>query len=193
MNFHESRTPGVLFTGFWRYKPSHGAVGALMSAAACILLGRMMLLFFRDEEVTLQKVQQAAALCFLGCLLFYFGTTLFFSFFTGYSTRLSISEDGVRYGNKFYDWRSILWIDGRLTTGAYQLYMQKRRGIFRTKRLLIDDGLSIEQWDRLQKQLKERVVPRCDHLRVGDDAHSVMPQRETPDAPAPEAADVPKS
>ena len=79
MNFHESRTPGVLFTGAWRHKPSHGALGALLCAGAFILLGRTMLLFFQEENISMEKIQQAAALGVAGFVFFYFGTTLLFS------------------------------------------------------------------------------------------------------------------
>jgi hypothetical protein len=184
MNYHESRTPGVLFSGSWRYKPSHGALGLLMSAGACILLGRMMLLFFQDEEIIPEKVQQAAGLCLAGCVLFYFGTTLFFSFFTGYNTRLIVSEDGVRYGSKFYDWRRLRWIDARLNNGSYQIHIERRRGLFRRKKLTIDGGLAEEQWERLLKNLRERVLPRFEHLHAGDDAHSIIKDRAVPEEPS---------
>lgn len=180
MNSHESRTPGVLFTGAWRHKPSHGAVGALLCAAAFIMLGRTMLLFFQEENISIEKIQQAAALGVAGFVLFYFGTTLLFSVVTGYAKRLVISEDGVRYGGRFYGWGRLRWIDGRLSHGGHQIHIGLRSGLFREKQLKIDDGLSQEQWERLLGQLKERVLPNHPHLRAGDDAHSVKPVSEAP-------------
>jgi len=191
MNNHESRTPGVIFTGMWRYKPSHGAVGVLLCAAACILLTRVLLLFFQNVDISLEAIREALALFFGGGLLFYFGTTLLFSLLTGYAKRLVVSEEGIRYANAYFSWKSLLWFDARLKGGTYQICLRKRSGIFRQKWLIIDDGLSEEQRERLMRQIKERVVPRFEKLRVGDDAHSVMETRELPSAPTPGSVRTP--
>ena len=191
MNNHESRTPGVIFTGMWRYKPSHGAVGVLLCAGACILLARVLLLFFQQVDISPEAIREALALFFGGGLLFYFGTTLLFSLLTGYAKRLVVSEEGIRYANAYFSWKSLLWFDARLKGGTYQICLRKRSGIFRQKWLIIDDGLSEEQRERLMRQIKERVVPRFEKLRVGDDAHSVMETRELPSAPTPGSVRTP--
>lgn len=185
MNHHESRTPGVIFTGMWRYKPSHGAAGALLCAGGSILLARVMLLFFQNQDLSPESIRTAVALFLAGGLLFYIGTTLFFSLVTGYAKRLVISEEGVRYANAWFSWRHVRWIDARLKSGTYQVFICRSRGLFRQRWLIIDDGLAEEQREKLLKQLCERVQPRFEHLRVGDAPHSVMQDRELPASPAP--------
>jgi len=191
INHHESRTPGVLFTGMWRYKPSHGAVGALFIAAGCILLSRVMLLFFQERDLSPESIRNALALFFAGGLLFYIGTTLFFSLITGYAKRLVISEEGLRYANAWYSWKQVNWIDARLKTGTYQIFIRRSRGLFRQRWLGIDDGLSEEQRDRLLKLLNERVRPRFEHLRIGDATWSRPKEHEMPAATAPGAVHMP--
>ncbi|MFN7561504.1 MAG: hypothetical protein ACK5TH_06975 [Prosthecobacter sp.] len=191
MNHHESRTPGVIFTGMWRYKPSHGAAGALLCAGGSILLARVMLLFFQNQDLSPESIRTAVALFLAGGLLFYIGTTLFFSLVTGYAKRLVISEEGVRYANAWFSWRHVRWIDARLKGGTYQVFIRRSRGLFRQRWLTIDDGLSEEQRERLLKQLNERVKPRFDHLRVGDAPHSVMQDGKLPKAPAPDTVSTP--
>lgn len=191
MSHHESRTPGVIFTGMWRYKPSHGAVGVLLCAGACILLTRVLLLFFQNVDISPEAIREALALFFGGGLLFYIGTTLLFSLLTGYAKRLVVSEEGIRYANAYFSWKNLLWFDARLKGGTYQICLRKRRGLFRQKWLIIDDGLSEEQRERLMRQIEERVVPRFEKLRVGDDAHSVMETRELPSAPTPGSVRTP--
>lgn len=185
MNHHESRTPGVIFTGMWRYKSSHGAAAALLCAGGFILISRVLLFFFQEQELSPDSIRHAAGLFLVGGLLFYIGTTLFFSLVTGYAKRLVISEESVRYANAYFHWRHILWIDARLKGGTYQVFIRRSRGLFRRRWLKIDDGLSEEQREKLLKQLTERVKPRFDHLRIGDAPHSVMENRELPSAPAP--------
>jgi hypothetical protein len=191
MNSHESRTPGVIFTGHWRYKPSHGAVGALLCAAGCILIARVLLLFFQNVDISPGAIREALALFFGGGLLFYIGTTLLFSLLTGYAKRLVISEEGVRHATSYYSWKNIQWIDARLRGGTYQICIRRRSGLFRQKWFVIDDGLSEEQRERLMRQIQERVVPRFEKLRVGDDAHSVMEARELPPTPTPGSVRTP--
>ncbi|MFM2167550.1 MAG: hypothetical protein RIS79_1921 [Verrucomicrobiota bacterium] len=180
MNQHESRTPGVIFTGMWRYKPPHAAVGALLCAGGSILLARLLLLFFQKQDLAPESILTALALFLAGSLLFYIGTTLFFSLVTGYAKRLVISEEGVRYANAWFSWRHVRWIDARLKGGAYQVFIRRSCGLFRQRLLKIDDGLSEEQRERLLNQLTDRVKPRYGHLRIGDAAHFVVQDRELP-------------
>lgn len=140
MNHHKFRTPGMIFTGICRYKPSYGAVGVLLCAGGCILIARVLLLFFQDGDTPPEAIRVAQALFFGGGLLLYIGITLLFSMLTGYTKRLVVSE---------------------------------------------------EQRERLMRQIKERVLPRFENLRIGDDAHSVMETRELPSAPTPGSVRTP--
>jgi hypothetical protein len=177
MNNHESRTPDVIFTGMWRYKPSHGAAGVLLCAGGCILISCVLLQFFQNVDVSHEAIRNALALFFGGGLLFYIGTTLLFSLLTGYAKRLVVSEEGIRYANAYFSWKSLQWFDARLKGGTYQICLRKCRGLFRQRWLIIDNGLSEEQREHLMRQIKERVLPRFETLRIGDDAHSVMETR----------------
>lgn len=188
MNHHESRTPGVLFTGMWRYKPSHGAMGALLCAGGCILIARVLLLFFQNSDISPESIRDAVALFFTGGVLFYIGTTLFFSLVTGYAKRLVISEEGVRYGNAFFSWKHISWIDARLRSGTYQIYIHRNRGLFRSRWLIIDDGFSEEQRERLMQQLSSRVLPRFAKLRIGDATQPSVPSSASMPIAEPETA-----
>ncbi len=174
MNNHESRTPGVIFTGMWRYKPSHGALGVLLIGAAVVLLGRTALLFFEDAQtIPTDKIGIAVLVGIVSCVMFYFGSILFFSLVTGYGLRLVISEDGVRYGNQHYSWKKLRWLDARMRDGCYQILIARRSGIIRQRWLITDDGLTQEQRDKLLNSLEQRVIPSFPHLRTGDAVHAI--------------------
>ena len=168
MNRHESRTPGVIFTGFWRYKPAHGAVGTLLLGAAGILMAQLLLIFFQDDVISPERGRQAALLGLLSLSMFYFGSKLFFSLITEVSIRLTVSEEGVRYGGRYFPWSRVRWIDARLRGAHLQVVLELRGGLLRTRWLVIDDGLAEEQWERLSGELCKRAQPRYPHLRVGD-------------------------
>jgi hypothetical protein len=180
---HESRTPGVFFTAWWRYQPSHGAFGALMVAAGVFLIGRVMLNFFQDEKITPRSIQIGAGLFLLGCMLFYLGSTLFFSLITGYAKKLTVSDNGVRMHHRYYTWGRIQWLDAQYRGGIQQLRLCLRGGLWKKRWLITDDGISPEQWEKLLQQLRERVLPHHPHLRTGDEAHLIASEdSETPHA-----------
>ncbi len=191
INNHESRTPGVIFTGMWTYKPSHGALGVLLIGAAVLLLGRTALVFFQDDIIIQSdKIGIAVLLGIVGCVMFYFGSMLFFSLVTGYGCRLVISEEGVRYGTRYYSWRKIHWLDARMRDGCYQVLIARRSGIIRQRWLTTDDGLTQEQRDKLIHSLEQRVVPNFPHLRAGDTAHAVGENQTASTEPVKETADA---
>ena len=66
----------------------------LLVTAACgyALYGTFTNPEIRPTNISMEKIQQAAALGLAGFVLFYFGTTLLFSVVTGYAKRLVISE-----------------------------------------------------------------------------------------------------
>lgn len=180
MNRHESRTPGVIFTGFWRYKPAHGALGALLLGAAGILMAQLLLIFFQDDVITPEKVRMAVVLGVLALGMFYFGSKLLFSLITGFSIRLTVSEEGVRYGERYLPWPRVKWIDARLRGANPQVVLQLRSGLWKTRWLVIDDGLAEEQWEQLSGALCKRVQPRFPHLRVGDVTGDAVPPTSEP-------------
>ena len=180
MNRHESRTPGVIFTGFWRYKPVHGALGALLLGAAGILMAQLLLIFFQDDVITPEKIRLAVVLGLLSLGMFYFGSKLLFSLITGFSIRLTVSEEGVRYGGRYLPWPRVQWIDARLRGANPQVVLQLRGGLWKTRWLVIDDGLAEEQWERLSGALCKRVQPRFPHLRVGDVIGDAVPATSEP-------------
>jgi hypothetical protein len=190
INSHESRTQGVIFSGFWRYKPSHGGLGAVLLCAAGILMARLLLIFFQDDVIPPEKVQQAVVLGIAAFAMFYFGSMLLFSLITGYSVRLTVSDEGVRYGTKYVPWSRIEWIDARLRGVNLQVVLRRRSGLWKTRWLAIDEGLSEEQWTRLLKALCERVLPRFPHVRAGDVTYEATAQAAVPPSTS-EAASPP--
>lgn len=187
MNAHQSRSPGSIASGLsWRYKPAHGGVGALLLCAACLLMVRLMLLMFQDDVIKPEKVHEAIAVGVAAFVMFYFGSTLLFSLITGFTLRLSISEDGVRYGSQFYSWDRVQWIDARFRRGNLQVHVTMRSGLFRKKWLIVDDGLSDEQWKRIEGELITRVRLHYPHLMIGE---SSPPVDVAPAKPKDESAE----
>lgn len=163
-----SRNPGVLHTGYYTYKPSHGVLGFMMSCAASVLLLRVLLRLFKEDEISEENLQTAAGMALAGCLLFYLGTTWFFSFITGYSRKLTISEEGIRYGPAYFSWPQVKALRARLKRGGYQVRVVLKRSWFPRRRLVTDDGMTREQYEDFLRDLQDSIQPRFPGLLLDE-------------------------
>ncbi|MBL9132049.1 MAG: hypothetical protein JNG86_12675 [Verrucomicrobiaceae bacterium] len=142
----------------------------MLICGACVLMARLMLLMFQDNVIPPERVQEAVATGVAAFVMFYFGSTLLFSLITGYTIRFLITEESVRYGSRYFPWRDISWIDARMRRGTLQVHLKLRRGLWRNRWLIIDEGLSEQQWLRVVEALQARVLPRHPHVSAGDGA-----------------------
>lgn len=161
-----SRNPGVVHAGYYTYKPSHGVLGFMMSCAASVIMLWVLIRLFREDEVSEENVQIAAGLSAVGCLLFYLGTTCFFSFITGYSRKLSISEGGIRYGVAYFSWPQVMEIGACMKRGCFQVHIVLKRGWFANRWLVTDDGMSREMSEEFIAALRRRILPHFPHLGI---------------------------
>ncbi|MFN0077110.1 MAG: hypothetical protein ACKVY0_11605 [Prosthecobacter sp.] len=161
-----SRNPGVILSGYHTYKPAHGVLGFMMSCAASVIMLWVLIRLFRGNEVTEENVQIAAGLSAVGCLFFYLGTTWFFSFITGYSCKLSISEGGIRYGVAYYSWPQVAQVGARMKRGCFQVHIVLKRGWFANRWLVTDDGMSREMSEDFVEALERQILPHFPHLVI---------------------------
>ncbi len=161
-----SRNPGVIHAGYYTYKPFHGVLGFMMSCAASVIMLWVLIRLFREEEVSEENMQIAAGLAVVGCLLFYLGTTWFFSFLTGYSRKLSISEGGIRYGVAYFPWTLVKEIGASMKRGCFQVRITLNRGWFANRWLVTDDGMSREVSEEFVEALRCQILPHFPHLVI---------------------------
>lgn len=161
-----SRNPGVIHAGYYTYKPMHGVLGFMMSCTASVIMLWVLIRLFREDEVSEEIVQIAAGLSAVGCLLFYLGTTWFFSFITGYSRKLSISEGGIRYGVAYFSWPQVVEIGARMKRGCFQVHITLKRGWFANRWLVTDDGMSREISEELIEALRRQILPHFQQLVI---------------------------
>ncbi|WP_395715448.1 hypothetical protein [Prosthecobacter sp.] len=161
-----TRHPGVVHTGYHTYKPVHGVLGFMMSCGASVILLWVLLHFFKEDEISPQNMQIAAGLSVIGCLLFFLGTTWFFSFITGYSLKLSIGEGGIRYGVAFFSWPQVSAIGARMKRGSFQVHVTLSRGWFSRRWLMTDDGMTREMAQELIEELRRQILPRFPRLEI---------------------------
>lgn len=161
-----TRYAGVIHTGHHTYKPVHGVLGFMMSCGACVLLMRVLLHFFKEDEVSRQAMEHAAGLSVVGCLLFFWGTTWFFSFITGYSRKLSIGEGGIRYGAAYFAWLQVAAIGVRVKRGTFQVHVRRSRGWFASRWLITDDGMTREMAEEFIEELRRQILPHFPRLEI---------------------------
>lgn len=161
-----SRHPGLIHVGHFTYKPFHGALGFMMSCAAGVLLVRVLLRLFQEDVVSESSMRLAAVLSLFGCLLFYWGTTWFFSFITGYSRKLIIGENGIRFGPSYFSWPQVARIGVRLKRGCYQVELVLQSGWHVRRRLVTDDGMTGEMSEEFIQALKREIQPRFPGMEV---------------------------
>lgn len=161
-----SRNPGVIHSGCHTYKPSHGVLGFMMSCAASVIMLRVLLHLFKEDEISEENMQIAAGLSVAGCLLFYLGTTWFFSFITGYARKLSVSEEGIRCGGAYYSWPQVEGISVRMKRGCFQVHIALKRGWLKRRWLVTDDGMSRELAETFIEDLRRQILPHFPHLGI---------------------------
>lgn len=159
-----SRHPGEIHTGYHTTKPSQGVLGFMMSCLAGVIIFWVLLRLFKEDEISKQILQIATGLSLLGCLLFYLGTTWFLSFITGYSCKLSVSDNGIRYGAAYFAWPQVREIGARMKRGCFQVHLVLNRGWFAHHWLLTDDGMSLEMAEDLMLALKQQIAPQHELL-----------------------------
>ncbi len=161
-----SRNPGVIHAGYCTYKPFHGVLGFMMSCTASVIMLWVLIRLFREEEVSEENMQIAASLSVVGCLLFYLGTTWFFSFITGYSRKLSIGEGGIRYGVAYFPWSQVMEIGAHMKRGCFQVHIILKRGWFASRWLVTDEGMSREVSEEFVEALRRQILPHFPHLVI---------------------------
>lgn len=181
-----SRRRGLVHAGSYAYRPVHGALGFMMSCAASVILLWVLIRLFREDEVSAESMQAAAGLAVVGCLLFYLGTTWFFSFITGYARKLTISEGGIRYGVAYFSWSQVEEIGARMKRGSFQVHVVLNRSWLASRWLLTDDGMSREMAEEFIEALRKQILPLNPRL-------TILKLPELPQASAVEApSDVPE-
>lgn len=161
-----TRHPGVIHAGYHTYKPVHGVLGFMMSCVACVIMMRVLLHFFKEDEISTQNMQIAVGLLVVACLLFFWGTTWFFSFITGYSRKLSIGEGGIRYGAVYFSWPQVAKIGMHMKRGTFQVHVTLSRGWFASRWLMTDDGMTREMAQELIEELRRQILPRFPRLEI---------------------------
>lgn len=177
-----SRNPGVIHAGYHTYKPAHGVLGFMMSCAASVIMLWVLLRLFREDEISEQNMQFAAGLAVVACLLFFLGTTWFFSFITGYSRKLSISESGIRYGAAYFAWPQVAEIGAHMKRGCFQVCIVLKRGWFANRWLVTDDGMSREMAEEFIKALRRQILPHYPQLVISK--LPLLPQTPAATGPA---------
>ncbi|MEZ5386086.1 MAG: hypothetical protein R3F13_11290 [Prosthecobacter sp.] len=163
-----SRTPGILHAGSRTSRSTSGVLGFMLACAASILLLRLLLHFFQDENLPRVNQWNALGLALVGCVLFYIGTTLFISFVTGNERKLRISDEGIRYGWAWLPWTLVHKFEVLQLRGFYQIRVVLKRSWFRNRWLLTDEGMSREQSSELVEALRALVLPSHPDVVISD-------------------------
>ena len=163
-----SRNPGVIHAGHESSKPSRGVLGFMMSCLASVIMLRVLLTLFQDNQISEQNKLVAAGLSVVCCLLFYLGTSLFFSFITGYSRKLSISKSGIRYGAAYFTWPHVRLIGAHMKRGCFQVHIVLKRGWFANRWLVTDDGMSQEMSEEFIEALRKQILPHFPQLVIDE-------------------------
>lgn len=161
-----SRMPGVLYSATSSYKPSHGVIGFMMSCAASVILLRVMFRLLQDAQMSAQNLWVAGGLSVLACLLFYWGSTWFFSFVTGYMRKLTVSEGGIRHGSVFFSWPQVREISVRMHNGCFQIHVVLRRGWLARRWLLTDEGMGREMAEEFIESVRLQILPQHPQLEI---------------------------
>lgn len=163
-----SRNPGVIHAGHESSKPSRGVLGFMMSCLASVIMLRVLLILFQDNKLSEHNKLVAAGLSVVCCLLFYLGTTLFFSFITGYSRKLSISKGGIQYGAVYFNWPQVRVIGANMKRGCFQVHIVLKRGWFANRWLVTDDGMSREMSEAFIEALQKQILPHYPELVIDE-------------------------
>lgn len=163
-----SRHPDALHADEYTYKPYHGVLGFMLSCAASIILLRVLLQLFQEDVISEQNMQTAAGLSLLGCLMFYFGTTMFMSFITTHTYKLRITLEGIRYGMAWFPWHKVKAIETPMKRGCYQVRLNLHRRWFTRRWLITNDGLTREMAENLIVSLNESITPCFPALVIGE-------------------------
>lgn len=161
-----SRQPGSIHVSYSTCKPVHGVIGFMMSCAAAVILLQVLLRLFQVEKISEQTLWKAGGLSLFACLLFFWGTTWFFSFITGYSRKLAISDGGIRYGLAFFAWPQVREIGARMKRECFQVHIELKRGLFTHRWLLSDDGMSREMAEDFTVALRRQILPHYPQLEI---------------------------
>lgn len=161
-----SRQDGSIHVSYNTYKPVHGVIGFMMSCAAAVILLQVMLRLFQVENISEHTLWKAGGLSLFACLLFFWGTTWFFSFITGYNHKLVISDGGIRYGLAFFAWAQVREIGARMRRECYQVHVELKRGWFAHRWLVSDDGMSREMAEDFTAALRRQILPHYPQLEI---------------------------
>lgn len=92
---------------------------------------------------------------------------LLFQFVSARELTVRIDASGIAWDKKHWPWSDIGWVWGRSEKEGIQLLFQ-RRGILSVDRhLLVDRGLSEEDYESLMERLTEDIQKRFPHVKFG--------------------------
>jgi hypothetical protein len=156
----------MFFAGRVRYRKA----GVLFGALAALTFGFAPLVVFaptlRRSEWT-GGIAAGVGIIGLVCGLFIFmGCKLLWRWLAGGTLLLEISDEGVRYGRRYFAWEQIRWIGGSSERGRVQLAM-KCQGVPRELPLFVDEPLTVDRYDALMQELSAALRERYPHVAVG--------------------------
>lgn len=163
-----ARSPGVLHMGSRTSRSTSGVLGFMLACAASILLLRVLLLFFKQEDPSVSDQWTAFGVAVGGSVLFYIGTTLFISFVTGSERKLRISVEGIRYGWAWLPWELVRQIEVKQSRGVYQIHAILRRSWLKSRWLFTDEGMSREQASEFIEALRASVLSCHPEVVIAD-------------------------
>ncbi len=161
-----TRRPGTVRSATLTRKPARGVLGFMMACSACVILLWLFMQFVGMDQVTTTDKQIAAGIVLAACVLFYLGSTWFFDFITGHTRKLTIGEDGVRYGPFCYSWPEVSKIGVGMKRGGFHVQLVLHRGWPASRWLLTDDGMSQSMAREFIEALESQILPQFPHLKV---------------------------
>lgn len=180
-----TRRPGTVLSASLTCKPARGVLGFVMTCSACVILLWLFMQWAGKDDITTSDKQTAVGIVAAACVLFYLGSTWFFAFLTGHTRKLTIGEDGARYGTACFSWLEVAEIGVGTRRGGFQVRLVLNRGWPASRWLLTDDGMSQSMaWEFLEA-LESQILPQFPHLKIAKllpsvaDESGSLPSAET--------------
>jgi hypothetical protein len=159
---NNSKKVGLIFRGSYSYrKPQVAVMGSL-----CILLfGPVFGLFSWDlfRPHTTSEIVLGIGLCIFTGVFLVTGIMLGYYFITDHKKELTIDQNGVTYGRRFYPWSCLATVTKSPKAPERQLMILKTGFMPLNRPIWIDGGLSADQYSRLMRDLSRLITPLHPH------------------------------
>jgi hypothetical protein len=160
------QAPRPIFTGIYSYRrPSVAIAGSALTLILGGILARFVYAGIHRPPVGNDIWAGLFAVSILG-FLFYCGCYLVVAYLRNHHLPLEITDDGVHYGAKFFPWGRVRWISGSIYHGRYH-FVLGLRGFSADRHLMIDRGLSEEEYESLISVLEARLHASHPNLQIG--------------------------